>query len=806
MESLLQDTRYALRSLRQHPAFAAAVVLSLGLAIGAVTIIFSFVNAILVQPLPFADADHLIRLRELRLEPGEEPMEVAVNPRTFAAWQERPGPFTDLAAESQRTLNLTGGGEPEFLVGSTVTTNYFSVLGVKPILGRDFQPDEGRLGQIANVVMLSHGLWQRRFGADPEVIGSTVNLDQVPHTVIGVLPPGFKFPNGVELWLPMAVDPLDPVNSQRWFLNAFGRLRPGEPLAQARREMTALAEQLAAEQPEAHEGWSVVLRTVPEDLRQDLRGGLLALFAAAAFVLLIACANAANLLLARSLDQAREVELRLALGASRRRIAQQFLVQSLILGLLAGALGLALTWLGLGPLARLSPLQDLGGSFQHTVRVDPTVLAFSLLVSLAAGVGFGLSPALSAARSGGQGSVAGDNRTTTALSGQRWLNAFMVCEVALSVVLLTGAGLMLQSFRHEQHRDLGFRAPGLLTLQLALPASRYPEVQQKIAFFEQLVERVKTLPGVISAGVGSAHPFSAERSLAPLVTEDHPQENPNDYFYANHRGVDAGYLPTLGVPLIKGRMFTEADRTGQPNVAIVSKRFAESQWPGQDPVGKRVRLARDRAPWVTVVGEVGDVYETSDPDLTWYVPDSPNWRFRSMHLLLRTQGDPLALADQVRQTVWQLDPEQPVYNVQTMEQATAEYQRPERFAALLYGAFGILGLVLATLGIYGVTAYTVGQRRQEFGIRIALGADWQRLLRLVLGRTVRLVGLGLALGLGAALALGRLITSLLHGASPADPLVLLGVAGVLMAIAILASLPPARKAMKVDPVVALRHS
>ncbi|MES1243428.1 MAG: ABC transporter permease [Acidobacteriota bacterium] len=801
----LQEFRYALRGIRKSPGFAAAILLSLGLAIGANTAIFSFFNAVLLRGMPFGDVDSLVRVRELRMETGQDPKPISVTGANYTAWKETNHSFQDLAVQVPSSFNLTGSGDPEQILGANVSANFLDVLGVKPILGRNIAPDEDRPGNPAPVVVLAHSLWQERFGGDPAIVGKTIVLDQQARTIIGVLPPRFKFPYRAEMWTPMGLDPADEALWRRRHLNVFGRLKDGVSLQQASTEMEGIAARLAQELPETNAGWSVQLTGLREDLVGDIRPRLIAVFAAAGFVLLIACANSANLLLARSLDQSNEVSIRVALGAGRARVARQFMMQSLVLSLLSGALGALLAVWTLPALVRLSPLQDMEAFFEDSVSVDPRALGFTLLISLLVGLLFGLIPAFNATRPNLQGLLKEGGRSNTGLRGQRWLRAFVVCEVAVSVILLAGAGLMLRSFQQLQGVDLGFDDKHLLVTEMSIPESTYPERPQQRIFYEQVLEKVKALPGVRTAGLTTNHPFTGEYRVAPFVMEDRPQSSEDEFFFTNHRVVTPGYFETLGIPLIKGRTFTPQDREDTPGVVVISKRFADTYWPGQDPLGKRVRVNRADTPWLTVIGVVGDVNDQGDYKETWYVPYTQDWRILDMNILVRTAGDPLALADPIRRAVWAVDRNQPVYGVASMETVAADVLRPQRFSTLLYGFFGGLALILALVGIYGVMSYAVSQRLREFGIRMALGAQSAQLKGAVMRGAMLLTAVGLVIGSVVAILLTRFIASLLYEVSPTDPVTFGAVLVVLVLVALAASYFPARKATKVDPVTALRY-
>ncbi len=802
-----QDVRYALRSLRKSPTFSIAIVLSLGLAIGANTAVFTFFKAILLEPLPFADVEELVRVRELRMEEGKEPTPISVSGANFAAWKESNRSFEDLAIQIPVPFNLIGDGEPEQILGSRVSANYLDVLGVKPVLGRSFTPDEDRPGSPAPVVVVGFDLWQRRFNGDREIVGRTITLDQQSYQIIGVAPPRFKFPYRAEMWRPIGLTADDPELWSRRRLNVFARLREGVSLDQARAEMEGIASRLAQQLPDTNRGWGVELTGLREDLVGDIRPRLVAVFAAAGLVLLIACVNAANLLLARSLDQGNEVSIRVALGAGRARVARQFVTQSVVLALISGLVGTLLAFWVLTPMATLSPLADLDASFEEALLLDWKVLGFSLVTSLLVGAVFGALPAFQVSRPNLQGLLKEGGRTGTRRGSQGWLRAFVVAEIAVAVILLAGAGLLLRSFQRLQQVEIGFEDKHLLVAETTLPATSYPERPQQRAFYEQVLERVRAVPGVKLAAVTTNHPFTGEFRVAPFILEDRQAEGADteSFYMTNHRVVSPDYLETLGPRLLKGRLLTPQDREGSVDVVVVSKRFADTYWPGQDAIGKRVRVNRPDTPWLTVVGVVADVNDQGEYKETWYVPYLQDWRFIEMALLVRTEGDPLAVADSVRKAVWAVDPAQPVYGIETMEKQAANVLRPQRFSTLLYAFFGSLALILAVIGIYGLMSYAVAQRFREFGIRMALGAPTAQIKSAVLRNALGLTLIGLLIGSAAALALTRFLASLLYETSPTDPVTFLSVLLILAVVALLGSYIPARRATRIDPVTALRY-
>lgn len=746
-----------------------------------------------------------MRIREVHLSPGKEPAPISVAPWNLEEWKRLDHVFAGLAADRPRAMGLSRDGEPERVQGGAVTANFFDVIGVRPILGRGILPEEDITGSPKRVALISHGLWRRRFGGDPRILGQSVHLDGQAHTVIGVLPPGIKFPYQCEVWVPLGLDVHDR-SSRR--LIVYGRLRPGVSFEQARSELEGLAARLAQERPDTNAGWSVSLKPIREDLIGEIRPRLFSIAAATACLMLIACGNVASLLLARGVQQKREMALRSALGARGGRLLLPLICQNLLLALMTGTLALFLTAVTLQPLARISPLSTMDHFFQSSVGVDLHVLAFGLTVTLLVCGLFSLWPALRARRPRLQELLKEGSRGSGGRGSQRALSSLVVWEIALATVLLASAGLMIKSFLEESKVDLGLDPRQVLTQQIALPSTKYPDNAAQAAFFEELLERVRALPGVVAAAVTSTHPFSSDRRAWTFSVEGRQPIQPGEILLANYRVITPELFETLRIPLLQGRRLTPADREGTPLVAVVSKRFAEVYWPGETPLGKRIRREglEETQPWITVVGVVGDVQDLGDMRESLYLPLRQGHDFIEMNLLVRSQGNPEASADEIRQAVWTLAPEQPVFGVQTLEQAAALPLLPQRFAALMYGYFGFLGLVLAATGIYGVMSYAVAQRFKEFGIRIALGARRGDLWWLVL-RWAGLVTLaGMILGVAGAVLLTRLLTKLLFGVAPGDPVILAGALAVLSSMALMASYLPARRASRVDPICVLRDT
>ena len=800
MRSLLQDVRYAARRLRKSPGFALVAVGALTLGIGANTAIFSVVNSVLLRPLPYPEPEQLVQVWETRPRMNMPRTEVA--PHEFLAWAGQSQSFRQLAANDSTEYNLTGRGEPERVTGALVTASYFPLLGVSPARGRAFLAEEDEPGK-ENVVVLGHELWQSRFNSDPSVVGQSVSLDGVPCTVVGVMPRGFSLPNGAELARPIAFSAADRAKAGSHFLNVYGRLKEGVTLAQAEGEMAAVAGRVEQDFGEANVGHRVVLVPLHEQVVGGARTALLVLLGAVGLVLLIACANVANLLLARAAGRRREVAVRSALGASRWRIVRQLLAESLLLSALSGAAGLLLAVWGVDLLVSLDPT---GVQRAGEVTLDWRVLGFTLGLSLLTGLLFGLAPALQASKADFNESLKEGGRSAQGLGRSRLRGALVVSEVALTLVLLVGAGLLVKSFRQLLAVESGLDPHGVLTMDVSLPRAKYAERQQITSFYERLVEQAASLPGVEAAGAVSVLPLAGNDNSNFVQIEGRPPLPPGQALRAGRRNVSADYFRALGIRVKRGRAFSASDSNGAPPVVVINEAMARSFFAGEDPVGKRIRTG-DRSPWVEVVGVVGDVRHRgldvdTRPEMFFPHPQAPS---RQMTLAVRASGDPLALAGPLRERVRELDRDQPVGNVKTMETWVAESVASRRFSVLLLGVFACVAAGLAALGLYGVVSYSVAQRTHEIGLRVALGARPRDVLRLVIRQGMILTLLGTAVGLLAALALTRVMSGLLFGVGATDAATFVTVPLLLVAVALLACYLPARRATKVDPMVALRH-
>jgi len=805
MTSFWQDLRYGLRMLAKNPGFTIVAVLALALGIGANSAIFSVVNTVLLRPLPYDDPDRLIVVRETKLPQFPE---FSIAPGNFLDWQKQNTVFSQLEAYRGNTYNLTGTGEPERLRGTRVTTGLFPMLGVKPAQGRNFLAEEDKPGS-GNVALISYGLWQRRFGGDANIIGQQLKLNDRSHTVIGIMPPGFQFPDrNVDLWAPMAFTDQERQVHGGHYISTLGRLKPGVNLEQALAEMKNIAQQLERQYPGSNAGWSVKLIPMLEFGVRDVKPALLVLLGAVACVLLIACANVANLLLARAATRQKEVAVRTALGAGRWRIVRQLLTESVLLALVGGVAGLLLGWGGMKLLLRLAPqglprIQD--------VTIDGRALGFTLLITLLTGVIFGLVPALQASRpdlnetlkDGGRGGTGGVHR-------QRIRNLLVIAEVALALVLLVGAGLMMKSFARLQQVDPGFDPKNALVAAIDLPGSKYPDNQQRLAFYNQLIQQLSALPGVQAVGATQSLPLGGDYVLG-FVIQGRPPAAPGQDRSTNYYSVTTDYFKAAGMTLLRGRLFTERDTLGATNVAIINEAMAKRYFPNEDPIGQRIHVTQGPETFREIVGIVSDTKQyglDQDTPVQTYTPYLQMPFSNSMVVVVRTAGDPLSLSAAVRSQVLSIDKQQPVASIRALEQILYNSLANQRFSMLLFGVFAAVAMVLAAVGIYGVMAYAVTQRTHEIGIRMALGASQSKVLKLVIKQGMLLVLIGVTLGLAAAFTLSILLTSfstLLYGIKPTDPTTYAGISLLLASVALAACYIPARRATKVDPMIALRY-
>jgi predicted permease len=805
---LWQDLRYGVRALVRNPGFTAIAVLALALGIGANSAIFSVVNTVLLQPLPYKDSDRLVMVWEDDTAGGFPKDTPAV--ANYIDWRDQNQVFEGMAAMADQSFNLTGIGDPERIEGKLVSANLFSLLGVAPQVGRTFLSEEDQPGRNG-VVVMSHGLWQRRFGSDPNVVGKTLSLNGQTVQVVGVMPANFQFPSREEeLWAPIAFTPQQLASRGRHYLQVVARLKPGITPEKASAEMNTIAVRLQQQYPDTNNQLGVAIVTLREHLVGDIRPALFVLLAAVGFVLLIACANVANLLLARAAVRQKEIVIRVALGANRFRLVRQVLTESLLLAAIGGGLGLLLAIYGVTVLKSFIPATIAQA---QAVTIDGKVLLFTFAVSMVTGLVFGLIPALQASnfnlnetlKEGGRDSGAGTR-------GNRIRSLLVIAEVAISLILLVGAGLLINSFLRLRGVDAGFRSDNLLTMRIVLPDLKYKEHAQRTAFYSDVINRVQALPGVESASVANWIPLVRQGDSTGFSIAGVPDGGPGQRPVVMTRVVDPKYLQTMRIPLLQGRNFEPQDKLESPAVAIINETMAQRYWPNQDPTGKRITTGRftstDPNDWITIIGVARDVRQVDlavEPKPQMYLTYIQADFFAPRHLIVKTKVEPMALAATVRKAVWDVDKDQPVSNIRSMEEVLSESIARQRFSMLLLGIFAAVALVLAAVGIYGVMSYSVTQRRNEIGIRMALGAQKSDVLKLTVGHGLKLVMIGVAFGLAGAFALTRLMSSLLFGVRATDPATFIAISVILVAVALLASYIPARRATKVDPLVALRY-
>jgi putative ABC transport system permease protein len=807
LADLGQDIRYGLRILARNPAFTAIAVIALALGIGANTAIFSVVNAILLKPLPYKNPDQLVMIWEEATHlgfPKDTPP-----PANFLDWRQQSTVFAGMAATSYRSFNLTGAGEPERLDGRRVSANLFDLLGVKPIIGRTFVPEEDKPG--TKVVLLNESLWQRRFGGDPSVIGRALSLNGEPYTVVGVLPQTVRLPASAkwrdQVWVPIAFSSEEASNRGAHYLEVIARMKPGITLAKAQAEMETVAARLAQQYPDVNARRGAVVRPLHEEIVGNMKSALLILLGAVAFVLLIACANVANLLLARAAVRQKEIALRLALGADRARLIEQLVVESVLLSLFGGAVGLGLAYYGLDVLKQFIP-NDVAQA--DTIAIDGKVLLFTLAVAVITGIIFGLAPATQAShfnlnetlKEGGRDSAAG-------VRGKRLRSSLVIAEVATSFILLIGAGLLINSFFHLRNLDPGFRADHLLALNVDLAEVRYPDTQRRAAFFDEVKRRMQTLPGVQSVAVAANLPFTYNGDSTNIAVQGIPDPPIDEWPDVIYRTVGPGYFSTMGIPFVRGRDFNDQDTLDRTRVVVISEKTAKHYWPNEEAIGKHLKPGStvSDTPWFTVIGVVKDVRQNdfiAAPKMQMYFSYRQMKDLLANALVVRTSVDPLSLATSARNTIWAVDKDQPVANIDSMEHIVAGAVSRQRFSTLLLTIFAGLALLLAAVGIYGVMSYSVAQQTREIGVRIALGAGRGDVLKMTVKQALKLVGVGLVCGLVVAFVLTRVMASLLFGISATDPATFLSIALIQLAVALLASYIPALRATQVDPVIALR--
>jgi len=798
---MLNDLRYALRQLVKSPSFTAIAILTLALGIGACSAIFSVVNVVLLQPLDYPEANRIVAIRETNLPQFPE---FSVSPPNYIDWEKQTKSYEHLAAYGGAQLNLTGEGEPQRLVGVKATAHYFDVYGVKPVLGRMLLPEEDAPGKN-HVVVLSYPFWQRVFGGARDVVGREVQLNGEPYNIVGVAPLGFGLASKVDAWIPMAFKPDETANDARGghYINVVGRLKPGVTVAQARAELEVIASQLAQQYPDSNKGWGILMMPLQDYSVRDVKPVLYTLLGAVGCVLLIACANLANLLLARATARHREISIRAALGASRARLVRQLLTESVVLSLFGGVAGLLLARWGLDALLALAPTSLPRITEIH---LDSRVLLFSLVLSVVTGLVFGIAPAWLAARAdvnealkqGSRGSTEGGARG-------RLRSALVVLEVTFALMLLGGAGLLARSFMQLAHVDPGFNPANATLLRLSLPQKKYELPAQQTAFANALLDRVKALPGVQAAGITHSMPLVGDYVLGFNI-EGRPAIAPSDLPSTNYYAVTPDYFRAMGIRLIRGRTFTPQDDAKAPRVALINETMARQHFPNEDPIGKRINITNGPDAWREIIGIVADIKQYGVDEATSAQSYEPFAQvpFSSLNVVVRTNGSPAALLGALRPAVYAVDKDQPIGAIRPLEEIVADSIARQRFAMTLLTVFSLVALVIAAVGIYGVMAYSVVQRTGEFGIRMALGAQQRDVLRLVLMQGGKLIGLGLIIGLAATLAASRAMGSMLFNTSAQDPLTLGAITVLLGAVALVACLLPANRATKVNPIEALR--
>jgi putative ABC transport system permease protein len=808
LETLWQDLRYALRMFGRNPGFAAVAAITFALGIGANTAIFSVVNAVLLRPLPYAEPERLVTLAYYQANAGFE----AAHEADFLEWRDQAKAFEKVAAYTERTVDLGGSGEPVRLNAALVSADLFSTLGVGPVLGRVFTPDEDKAG-AAPVVILSHALWRRRFGGDPQTVGRSIVLDGKSHTVIAIMPPGFQFPGGQDLWTPLALDVNRALRGEGvLILWVIARLKPGMTLEAARTDLSFFLERLKQSRPTEYSEVQVRVATLSEQMVRDVREALLALFGAVVFVLLIACTNVANLLLARASTRQKEMAIRAAVGAGRFRLVRQLLTESLMLSLLGGLVGLLAAAWGVKLLVKMNPgnIARLDESV-----VDGRALVFTCAIAALVGLLAGILPALRASKTDVNGTLKAQTVAVAFVrSGRRTLPALMIAELALTLVLTIGAGLLIRSFLQMVAVPKGFNPDGVLTLELAPNLSKYPwDGPQREAYFQELLARVQALPGIQSAGLTSFLPLAQSSLIASFQVEGRPPVDPGKmpFVYLNHVSWD--YFRTMGVQVRAGRTFSTQDGPKAQRVAIFNETMARRFFANEDPIGRRFFLPPDWKDPKTIVGVVGDTRHLGldrDVDPEVFLPDEQNPGVSNMlvarvALSQNNQAGLSRLSAAIRDQARALDPGEPVYQVVTMNERLSDSFAPRRFQMALFCAFAALALSIAAVGIYGVISYAVSRRTHEIGVRMALGATPRDALKMVIRQGMLLALIGVGLGLAGALALTRVMKSLLFDMSATDPATFVGVALLLVAVALTASYIPARRATKVDPLQALRQ-
>jgi putative ABC transport system permease protein len=814
MFNLISDFKHGLRILLKNPAYTAVAITVLALGIGANTAIFSVVNAVLLRPLPFRDPARLVQVWHVpppKSFPGMT--EFAVSAANFIDWQKENHVFDKMAILSGSALTLAGNDQPEELQGAAVSSDFFSTMQVRPLLGRTFTDDEDRPDKN-HVIVLSYGLWKTRFAANPDIVNRTVNFDGEPYTIAGVMDKKFDYPDFAQYWKPMGwTDKERAVRGEHHYL-VVARLKPDVTLLQSQAEMNTISSRLADQYPEDDKGWGAVIVPLREERVAQVRPSLLILLGAVAFVLLIACANVANLVLAKTIGRRKEIAVRLALGASAGRVIQQILAETILLSTVGAAFGLALAHFGIQLTVKF-----LAGNLSKSTEVtlDASVLFFTLALAVTTGFLAGILPAFRLTKTNVNDALKqGLGKTDSDSSGGRTRSVLVVSEVALSLMLLVGAGLMIRSLWQLSAVDAGFDPHNLLTMTMVVTGNKYSRPIDEIAFYDRVLSKVRALPGVTSAGLIDTLPISQDGSHQPVAIEGRPAQAMSEQPEIDTRSISAGYLNTMHIPLRRGRDFSSADAPDRPATAIISESMAKRFWPNEDAIGKHLTMTFNPGKVREVIGIVGDVkltgLDTASSDATIYLPMSQtsaapyeDWHPFTMQLAVRTTSQPASLTSAVTAAIHSIDPTQPVVDVMTMDDLIATSLSQRRFSMLLLAAFAILALLLAAVGIYSVLSFAVRRRVREIGIRVALGAEMKDILRLVVTEGMKPALLGLALGVVGALALGRVVASFIYGIAAYDPLTFAAVAMLLGAVALLASIIPAYRAARIEPTRALRE-
>src|SRR3954453_1397795 len=814
MNGIPQDLRYALRQLRKAPGFACIAIITLALGIGANTAIFSVVNAVLLRPLAFKDADRLVRIWHVPPEKSFPGMKTfSVSAANYLDWQKQNDVFEKMAIYHYGGFTLTSGDHAEQVDSTGVSGDFFGTLGVQPMLGRTFTPEEDKPGQ-SHVVVLSNRFWQQHFGSNRDIVRRTITLDGASYSVLGVMPPSFRFPDYALMWTPLGWTDQEKAVRGNHNDSVIAKLKPGVDLKQAQAEMNTISSRLAQQYPEEDKGWGATVLPLQADLVSDVRPALLVLLGAVGFVLLIACVNVANLSLARIFSRHKEIAIRTAMGASSARILRQILAESVLLALLGGALGLAFSHFGV----RLIMAFLANRLPQSTeVGLSAEVLGFTAIISVLTGIAAGIFPAIHLSRSNvNQALKEGLGRTGSDSGGNATRSALVVVEVSLSLVPLVGAGLMIRSFQFLRQVDPGFDSSGVLTMSAAVSRSKFSQPQEQLSFFQRVLERVRSLPGVVSAGLIDDVPFSGNGSHQPIAVEGRPVVPASEQPEVDVAIISAGYVSSMRIPVLRGRDFTDSDVEGRPAAILISASLAKQFWPNQNPIGKHITLSFFPGIAREVVGVVGDVksdgLDQARTASALYLPmgqvsavANEAWRSYPMTIVVRSASNPTSLVSAVTAAIRETDRDVPVVDVRTMDELVKSSLSQERFSLLLLGAFALLAVLLAAVGIYSVLSYSVRRRVQEIGIRLALGARLSDVLRMIVIEGMKPTLLGVTIGAVGALALARVMSSLVYGVKPTDPITFLAVTFLLAVVALLATIVPAYRAAKVDPMVALRY-